>query len=340
VSGTPYHAARIQQLIAGNMRLEVIPYHPNKQQDWDEFVSVSNNGTIFHTRTFLSYHPPSKFEDKSLIFKKEDRTLALFPATIWRKNSKKILSSHRGASYGGFVIKYPTSIRDAFRLVEALQIFARAEGFDGIDLTPPPQIYLKHPSDYLDFALIKHGFTYRKREISSVIQHNFKIDEILKTFNPESSRAVRRATKLGVTMRESDDYESFYKILKKNLKMRHNVTPTHTLDELLLLKKLFPTRIKLFAAYIEDTMIAGVVMFICNPRVVLAFYISHKEEYQRFRAVNYLFHKIIRWSIENGFAFLDFGIFTVDMDPNWGLGRFKESFGAQGVFRDTFQKFL
>jgi hypothetical protein len=41
---------------------------------------------------------------------------------------------------------------------------------------------------------------------------------------------------------------------------------------------------------------------------------------------------------DEGFKFLDFGIFTVNMDPNWGLGRFKENFGARGIFRDTFYK--
>ncbi|MBN1349820.1 GNAT family N-acetyltransferase [candidate division KSB1 bacterium] len=322
------------------MRLDIIPYHPQKEPEWDEFVGLSNNGTIFHTRTFLSYHPPTKFEDRSLIFQKEGRILAVFPATIWQLNERKILSSHRGASYGGFVVKSPLSVRDAFRLVESLQTYAKAEGFDGIDLTPPPQIYFKKPSNYIDFALIKNGFCYRKREISSVIQLDFSAAEILQTFSPESRRAVRRAKKLGITMRESDDYEAFYNILKNNLKMRHHVTPTHTLDELLLLKRLFPTAIKLFAAYKDDVMVAGVVIFICNSDVVLAFYISHDEQYQRFRGVNFLFHRIIRWSIENGFKFLDFGIFTVDMDPNWGLGRFKESFGAQGIFRDSFQIFF
>jgi lipid II:glycine glycyltransferase (peptidoglycan interpeptide bridge formation enzyme) len=39
---------------------------------------------------------------------------------------------------------------------------------------------------------------------------------------------------------------------------------------------------------------------------------------------------------EEGFKFLDFGIFTVNMEPNWGLGRFKENFGARGILRDTF----
>ncbi|MDZ7260589.1 MAG: GNAT family N-acetyltransferase [candidate division KSB1 bacterium] len=321
------------------MSLKVLLYEENKANQWDAFVWGSNNGTLFHTQKFLSYHPPGKFENRSLIFTKEERILALFPATVKMYGELKILSSHRGASYGGFVVNSPLSIKDAFRLVDALLGYAIAEGFDGIEMTLPPQIYLRRPSNYLDFALIKRGFTYRKREISSVIPLDFGIEEILNTFSPESRRAVRRAIKLGVKIKESEEYQTFYQILKKNLKLRHNVTPTHTLEELLRLKQLFPDRIRLFSAYVGDTMIAGVVIFDCNPRVALAFYISHNEEFQRYRGVNYLFYEIIRWAIEHGFQFLDFGIFTVDMDPNWGLGRFKEGFGAQGIFRDTLQKF-
>jgi len=41
---------------------------------------------------------------------------------------------------------------------------------------------------------------------------------------------------------------------------------------------------------------------------------------------------------QEGCRFLDFGIFTVNMDPNLGLARFKENFGARGIFRDTFYK--
>jgi len=188
--------------------------------------------------------------------------------------------------------------------------------------------------------LVKNGFGYKKREVSSVIPLTFSENEVLNTFSSESRRAVRRAVKLGVQVRESEDYETFYKILKRNLKMRHNVQPTHTLDELLLLRKIYPDRIRLFGAYVEHEMVAGVVMFDCNERVVLAFYISHNEDRQQFRGVNCLFYEIIKWAIRKKFAYLDFGIFTVNMDPNWGLGRFKESFGAQGIFRDTFLKYL
>lgn len=122
--------------------------------------------------------------------------------------------------------------------------------------------------------------------------------------------------------------------------MRHCVTPTHSLDELLLLKRLFPAKIRLWGAFLGDKLIAGVCNFTVNPRVVLAFYISHDEKYQEFRAVNLLFREIMKRAAAEGFTWLDFGIFTVNMEPNWGLARFKENFGARGIFRDTFVKDL
>ncbi|MBN1480625.1 peptidoglycan bridge formation glycyltransferase FemA/FemB family protein [candidate division KSB1 bacterium] len=321
------------------MSIEIKRYSHDLEHEWEEFVCSSNNGTLFHTRKFLSYHPPDRFADFSLLFTKNGRVLALLPAVDFSQDGIRVLLSHRGASYGGFVIKDTLSIREAFDLVEALCTFAKAEGFDAVDLTPPPQIYLRRPSNYIDFALVQNGFQYRKREISSVIPLDFTSADILNTFNEGSRRAVRRGKKLGVIVRETEnmqEYERFYAILKKNLRLRHGVNPTHTLPELLRLKQLFPGHIKLFAASTpEREMVAGVVMFVCNPRVVLAFYISHDEELQHYRGVNCLFHDIVDWGICEGYKFLDFGIFTVNEDPNWGLARFKESFGAQGVFRDS-----
>ncbi|MBU2585582.1 MAG: GNAT family N-acetyltransferase, partial [Bacteroidetes bacterium] len=122
----------------------------------------------------------------------------------------------------------------------------------------------------------------------------------------------------------------------ENLKMRHNVNPTHTLEELKKIKKIFPTRVRLFGAFVNSKLIAGVCNFSANKKVVLAFYISHDESAQEYRPVNLLFYEIMRRYKSEGFNYLDFGIFTVNMEPNWGLGRFKENFGARGIFRDSF----
>lgn len=307
---------------------------------WDKFVWKANNGTLFHTRRFLSYHDEGKFQDHSLIFSEGSTACALFPAALRVIDGKRVLSSHCGASYGGFVYDEKTSIRTAFDLVESLLEHAEKEKIDRIEMTLPPLIYLARPSNYIDFALYKNGFIYKKREVSSVIPLDFNTGDIYQQFKPEARTATRRSQKLGVKIKIKEDFSQFYPILKKNLKLRHNVNPTHTLEELLRLKKLFPERILQFGAYLEDKMIAGVTNFLCNDRVVLAFYISHDEDYQKYRPVNFLFYEIIKWSIEKGYKFLDYGIFTVNEDPNWGLGKFKESFGARGILRETFQKDL
>ena len=82
-------------------------------------------------------------------------------------------------------------------------------------------------------------------------------------------------------------------------------------------------------------MIAGVVSFILNKRVQLAFYISHDEKFQDKRALNLLFFTIFKEAIQKGKKVFDFGIFTENGEPNFGLARFKENFGASGIFRDT-----
>jgi len=307
--------------------------------EWERFVENSENGTLFHTRKFLSYHPSGRFTDHSLIIKSRDRIKALFPAAALTLDKDKTLISHRGASYGGFVY-HDLGIRDAFACVETLKNHAREHGFTRIILTPPPLVYMKRYSNYLDFALLQNGFRYMKREISSVLQLPASVDHVLPIFKSEARTATRKSIKSGVEIRPSEDYDRYYAILERNLSMRHQVNPTHTLDELKKLVALFPDKIHLWGAYVDGTLIAGVVNFICNEDVILAFYIADDKAYQQYRSVNNLFYHIFQWAVEQKFRFYDFGIFTVNMEPNWGLGKFKESFGARGLFRDTFEILL
>lgn len=312
-----------------------------KQSDlWEEIVANANNGTIFHTRQFLSYHPSGRFTDHSLIFSKKDKSFVVFPAAERSVANKKFLVSHPGTSYGSFVVPEALSFSDSYALVEVLIKYAKSQKFDGIRLTPPPTIYNHRLSNYIDFALVQHGFHYLKREISSILFLEETVEQNLAKFKPSHKRAVRKAQKTGIVVKESDKYAEFYEILKNNLKIRHNVTPTHTLEELLKVKELFPSKIKLFGAFLNGKMVAGVVNFICNSDVVLAFYISHDEQYQETRALNLLFYSIFEWAIKEGYKVFDFGIFTVNEDPNFGLARFKENFGASGMFRDTFEIIL
>ena len=263
--------------------------------------------------------------------------MGVFPAALIETGNKRQLVSHPGASVGSFVVPEDLAFADALEMVEQLVDYSKRENLDGIKLTQTPTIYSKRLSHYIDFALQKNGFLYAKREISSILFLEKSIDENLSKFKSTHRTAVRKAEKSGVVVKETDDFASFYEILKKNLSIRHDVKPTHSLDELLHLKELFPDKINLFGAYIEEKMVAGVINFIATENVVLAFYISHNEDFQEVRPINLLFYKIFEWAIQKKYNVFDFGIFTVNEEPNMGLARFKENFGASGQFRDTME---
>ncbi|NQV50254.1 MAG: GNAT family N-acetyltransferase [Candidatus Marinimicrobia bacterium] len=319
------------------MSISLRTYTVTDTQAWEAFVAAANNGTLFHERKFLGYHPQDRFLDHSLILEKSGKLKALFPAVDVNSGGKRSLVSHQGSSYGGIVVCEDLSFRDSYDFVETIVEYAQTAGFERIQMTLPPAIYQRRVSNYLDFSLIKHGFSYKKRDVSSMLTIEAAPEKNLERFSATHRTAVRKAIKQGVSIRQSEDWSDFYDLLRDNLKIRHNVQPTHSLAELLKLRSLYPDRIRLFGAYWEDQLIAGVVNFSVNQDVVLAFYISHKEAFQHLRAVNLLFYEIVTWCHAHNFKYLDFGIFTVDMDPNFGLGRFKENFGASGVFRDTFE---
>ncbi|MCK5520878.1 MAG: GNAT family N-acetyltransferase, partial [Candidatus Marinimicrobia bacterium] len=277
-----------------------------------------------------------RFQDNSLIFSEKNKIQFLFPAVRYEtEEGLQVLQSHRGASYGGFIQAVDMGVDKAFHAVAALKKYADEENIDRIMMTIPPDIYFKRLSNYVEFALFRNNFDYLKREISSVLYLENSIEDNLKKFKPSVLRACRKSEKSGIGIEISNDYAQFYKILKKNLKIRHNTAPTHSSEELEKLAALYPDRIRLYAAMLDDKMIAGIVMFDVNDRVTLAFYISHDEEFQEYRAVNLVFKEAIEDSIQRGFQYLDYGIFTVNMEPNFGLARFKESFGSSGIFRDT-----
>ena len=319
------------------MKITVRKFTVKDIKNWDEFVGQSNNGTIFHTRKFLSYHGTKRFLDHSLIFQKKGRLIALLPSARVIDGSLNILESHPGASVGSFILPEDLSFSDSLEIVKVLSDYSIANNFDKIKITQPPLIYSKRISQYIDFAFRKANYYFLNREISSILFLENSIENNLLKFKATHRTAVRKAEKSNIDIRMVDDYESFYSILKNNLEIRHQTQPTHSLEELIKLKKLFPNKINLFGAYLDNKMIGGVVNFILNPKVVLAFYISHDKSFQELRPINLIMYRIIDWAIQNSYKVYDFGIFSINENPNMGLARFKENFGASGIFRDTIE---
>ncbi len=319
--------------------LRIRPATPDDRPRWSDFVQRSNNGTIFHLPAFLDYHPEGRFRNQHLIALNEDgRMEAVIPGALADRDGTTWFRSYPGASYGGPVLEDDASLATVERVLEALLAHCRHEGYGMVEMTIPPSVYFRRPHNYLDFVLRNHGFTCSKRELTAVIDLRRLGEEIDLAFRESARRGVRKAVKAGLRVVEDGDFARFYPVLADNLKDRHGVRPTHTLEELVRLKELLgPEKIRQFVTVDgEGQVFAGMVMFHANPRVTLAFYISHNEKHQSLRPVNLVYREVIAWARQMGYSHLDLGTFTLNGEVNHGLCRFKESFTARGRFRNTF----
>ena len=306
--------------------ITIRPAEANDRNKWTDFVLRSNNGTVFHLPDFLDYHPEGRFRNHHLIAESGNEIVSIIPGALSERED------------GVWFRSYPDSLglRKLEEMIDELKSYCESHGWIGIEMTPPPIIYYRRPNNYLEFALVKRGFKYRRRELTAVIDLTRFGEELKLGFRSSALRGVRKALKSGVTVEENSDFSLFYHVLESNLQQRHGVKPTHTLEELELLRNLLGSdRIKQFIARKDGEVLGGMVMFHCNPRVTLAFYISHDQEHQAFRPVNLVYMDVIRWAKQMGYHYMDLGTFTLEMDVNYGLCRFKESFSARGIFRNT-----
>jgi|SRR5690554_283307 len=304
------------------------------EADWDDFVEKSDNGTLFHKKAFLNYHQEKNFNDASLVFLKKERILALFPATIIQRDGIRIFSSHPGASWGGPVYHSPLSYQDTKRISEAIIREAKKLDCLRIEITLQPRIYQTIPSEYFSFILLNRGFVYQRRELNSVIRLDL-IDDLLWSINKSAREEVSKSERRGIEIRKkSDDWEAFYAILTGFLEKKKR-KPTHSLEELMLLKDRFADDIDLWSAYKDGRLVGGRCNWQVKPGIWLFFYCAYLPEERSSGILTRLYYECINDYHKKGACYIDLGTSSINMKANEGLLANKEHFLAYGIFRDT-----
>lgn len=325
--------------------IHVRPYEERDAASWNAFVADAANGTVFHQRRFLAYHPRGRFRDASLVFAKRGRTLAVLPAAEGEMGSRRTLRSHPGSSYGGLVIRPGLGAEDCDALVAALLRSARDGGFSRIELRSAPRVFQLELCDALDFAYYRHGFRPERFELSTCYDvarlgsRDPRDEVVLASFEPRCRGKTRQALRSRLKTRACDDLRDladFHRILSRNLE-KHRVRPTHSAEELAELKKRLGDDLHLLGVLSSGRMIAGTLAFACNRRAMHLFYIAADPDFLPLRPVNLAVLRAIQLAARRGVHYLNFGISTEDGGrcANWGLFRFKEGFGGRGVLRCT-----
>jgi len=309
-------------------------YTDKYKEKWDKFVENSRNGTIFHTREFLSYHPPNRFEDFSLLFLRDGNIMSVLPACIEEINGKKMLASHKGSTYGGFVIPMRFGVKDSLELVDTFLEFLYSKNIDGVWMRYPEYIFEIQPSQEIKFAMWYKGFELDYIELSTCY--------FLNDYDASKPiiRQARKSYDRGITcIFDSNNFKEFYEILYNNLKHKYNKAPTHTLEEILLLKKLLKNKFILITAHLNNRVVGGLVIFVANKKTAHIFYSAVDKSLSGLFVNDALVDIAIRELKKRGVMYLNYGISTEDKGKrvNFELFRFKEKFKGFGVYREVWK---
>ncbi len=316
-----------------NNELGVRPYVSDDAAHWDDLVAGSVNGTFMHTRRFLSYHG-DRFADRSLvIIGKKGQVRGVLPAATVPDHST-IVRSHPGLSYGGLV--HDGSIRGQAMLavMQAIAAHYRAEGFETFQYKAIPGIYERALASDDLYALHRLGAVRYRCDLSATVDLAARGE-----VSHGRRTGLARAARLGVQVNEEwgGAVDQFWEILATNLK-RHDATPTHSIEEIEVLRRSFPENIRLLIARLDGEVVAGTVIFDAGV-VSHTQYIASSDAGRAAAALDPVIEGAIRRADGLGFRYFDFGISTEDEGRclNDGLQTFKLSFGAGAVVFEHFQ---
>jgi hypothetical protein len=275
----------------------------------------------------MDYHS-DRFVDHSLLFHDEGRLVAVLPAN----QQGEVLVTHGGLTFGGLVCGTDMKSPRMLEVFDALLGYMRGRGLKTLRYKAIPHIYHRCPAEEDLYALFRNGARLVRRDVSAAL-HPGTCREV----SVRRRRGRKRAESLGIRVSRSNDLKSFHRLVSGVLEARHGVRPVHTLEELELLSSRFPENIKMYGAFAEDTLVAGVLVYE-NMTVAHAQYIASGLEGRKAGALDLLFEFLIEREF-SGKRWFDFGISTEHEGRtlNVGLATFKEEFGARAVVYDTYE---
>ena len=141
-------------------------------------------------------------------------------------------------------------------------------------------------------------------------------------------------------MHESDDFDSFWKLLEGVLRDNHSAKPVHTLNEIKLLASRFPDNIRLFLATKEENVLSGALIYE-SERVAHTQYMANNADGRECGALDLVIDYLLT-DYYRGKYYFDFGISCEQGGRylNTGLISQKEGFGARPVVHDFYELIL
>lgn len=308
------------------MRVE--RYTSENRGEWNAFIENSKNGAFLFNRDYMEYHA-DRFTDCSLLFRDGDgKLIAVMPANI----SDDALVSHGGLTFGGIISGNRMKTPQMLEIFESLTAFARGERLKRIIYKAVPHIYHAQPSEEDLYALFRCDAKLFRRDVSTTIYLQERL-----SLSKGRKWAAGQSRKNRIEVAESDDFDTFMRLESELLAVKYDAVPVHTANEMKLLASRFPDNIKLFCAFRDSEMLAGIIVYE-SKTVAHTQYIAANDEGKKLCALDGVLQHLItaRYAEKRYF---DFGISTERQGKylNAGLIDFKESWGGRAVAYDFYE---
>lgn len=314
------------------MSLSIRPYRQEDADVWDKFCGDALQATLLHTRRFLSYHR-DRFVDCSLIIEEEGNYVGLFPAAL-SPNDDNCAVSHPGITYGGVLHKGALrGERMIFALTEICGYY-KSQGLKRLLYKAVPSMYHRFPAQDDLYALFRVGAKLTRCDLSSAIDIKNRLP-----VSGRRKRSLKKAVKAGLVIREGAEFlPDLWAVLADNLERKYGAQPVHNLGEITSLVDRFPASIRCVCGVLNDTTVAGVLIF-STPMVNHAQYIASSDAGYEISALDAVFDHCIDITALEGKRWFDFGTSNekAGMILNDSLYRFKSEFGGGGIVHEFFE---
>jgi Acetyltransferase (GNAT) domain len=308
----------------------------NQLNKWDDFIESSRNGTLFHMRHFLAYHG-DRFAGREhyLVFLRGEAEVASLSLAVDEEDGVRVARSPYGASYGGIVLFREPVYSLSADIIASLVKWLIENRIEYCRFTHPIACCSAISMDTFTLALQEAGFALINRDISSVVRLGLK-NTVWDRVSGNARNMVRKAERNGIVIDHDPLFADYWQVMEQTF-TKHGTNATHNREELSDLIRRFPKHISIHVARMKGRPVAGVCEFVINSRVNSSFYFCQDPDHQEVQGLSLLVMDALQRSEKAGYNYYDFGTSSVNMQSRPNIFHFKESFGAEGFWRETLE---
>lgn len=302
-------------------------------ESWNRTLEGSAHGTFYQSWEFLSASGHKARELVMLLFRKEKAFIGGFAGELIEGPGGAELRAPFAASFGAFFHRPEVSLPDLHGMIECAENHAWSHGIRKITVTQPPAVYTSPVDERTEFALRRSGY---RPEMTELTLYLTSLDDCSSALR----RNVRKASREDLSLAETEDALETGRFVKEQ-KERRGLPLSVGPEELARLREALGGRVRLFLARGSDgRTAAALVAYQLTERAYLGFNWAHDEAYESARPADFILYKAAERLFHEGARVFDLGTTTRSGEPDWGITRFKEKFGARGALRTRYVKGL